>query len=115
MPMMRCILSTGDWLYIPSGYWHQATVASDETAMSLAIGVMPTAAIDVLEFLRPRLLTSMLWRQRLPTASVASQLSREELKVRYRELLDQLSRDLQNCLADENMLDAAIEHFSQKD
>lgn len=31
MPIMRCLLAAGDWLYIPGGYWHR-TVSTDVRA-----------------------------------------------------------------------------------
>ncbi len=37
-PEMRCNLRAGDWLYIPSGYWHKAQARSHSIHMS--IGVM---------------------------------------------------------------------------
>ena len=69
MPLVRCELAAGDWLYIPSGYWHMGQ--SRELALSLAIGVMPRTGIDVLDFVRPRVAGSLLWRQRLPVAGRA--------------------------------------------
>lgn len=35
---IRCLLTAGDWLYIPSGYWHKANALS--TSFHLSIGVM---------------------------------------------------------------------------
>lgn len=64
MPMMKCELAAGDWLYIPHGYWHIGEAKSD--AVSLAVGVMSTTALDVLDFARQRLVESIRWRQRLP-------------------------------------------------
>jgi ribosomal protein L16 Arg81 hydroxylase len=93
MPLVRCELAAGDWLYVPSGYWHMATAR--EMAISLAIGVMPRTAVDFYDFLRPRIVESLLWRQRLPVVGSASQLSDEELLAAFRELLPQLRRDLE--------------------
>ena len=62
MPLVRGLLSVGDWLYIPCGYWHKAEARdSDETAISLALDVMSPSAIDVYDYLRARLLNSLLW------------------------------------------------------
>jgi ribosomal protein L16 Arg81 hydroxylase len=66
MPLMRVELAAGDWLYIPGGWWHKAETRGDEVALSLAIGVMPRTAIDIIDHLRAKLRESMLWRQRLP-------------------------------------------------
>ncbi|HEV3339654.1 MAG TPA: cupin domain-containing protein, partial [Pirellulales bacterium] len=50
MPLSRCLLSAGDWLYVPHGYWHKAE-ARDES-ISLAVGLMCPTALDLLDFLR---------------------------------------------------------------
>ena len=98
MPLMRCELAAGDWLYIPSGYWHMGE--SKETALSLAIGVQPRTGIDVLDFLRTRLLQSLFWRQRLPVVGQASGFSEEELEQQYAAVFKQLGEDLAKTLAD---------------
>ena len=42
MPLLKCPLAAGDWLYIPAGYWHMGH--SEEASLTLSIGVMsPTA------------------------------------------------------------------------
>lgn len=102
MPLMRVLLSAGDWLYIPCGYWHKADAnRSEETAISLALGVMSPSAIDVYDFLRGRLSRSLLWRQRLPIQGAASPLSQDELLARYQEMFKQLADDLAKTLRDE--------------
>lgn len=37
-PEIRCLLRSGDWLYIPAGYWHKARALSD--SFHLSVGVM---------------------------------------------------------------------------
>ncbi len=104
-PLMRVLLSAGDWLYIPCGYWHKAEARdSDETAISLALGVMSPSAIDVYDYLRARLLDSLLWRQRLPVNGAASAVPSDELVSRYRELFEQLTDDLAKTLRDEQFV-----------
>lgn len=98
MPLVRCELAAGDWLYIPSGYWHMGH--SREFALSLAIGVMPRTGIDLLDLVRRELLDSLLWRQRLPVGGLASPLSPDELLAAHRELLATLGSDLAKRLAD---------------
>jgi 50S ribosomal protein L16 3-hydroxylase len=110
MPLMKVLLSAGDWLYIPCGYWHKAdAAASDETAISLAVGVMAPAALDVLDFLRPRLAESLLWRQRLPVATAAAGESTEQIEAKYREIFAQLGDDLRNLLGDESAVRAFLQ------
>lgn len=99
MPLMKCRLAAGDWLYIPNGYWHVGL--AEEDAISLAIGVLSLTGIDVLDFLRRRLLDSMLWRQRLPLPGEAASLRPDELLERYRRILSELGRDAADILAGE--------------
>lgn len=106
-PEMRCTLSAGDWLYVPNGWWHMGK--AKEPAVSIAVGIYSVAAIDVFDFLRPHLLASFLWRQRLPVPGSAATLSPEELKTRYREIFSELGGDLSRILADERFLKAFLE------
>jgi ribosomal protein L16 Arg81 hydroxylase len=99
MPLMRVRLEAGDWLYIPCGYWHKAeAAASDEAAISLAVGVMSPAAIDVYDFLRERLLDSLVWRQRLPLATTLCGQSHDKIEAEYRSIFGQLADDLAAAL-----------------
>jgi len=98
MPLARCELAAGDWLYIPSGYWHRGT--SRELALSLAIGVQPRTGVEVFDALRRRVLDSLLWRQRMPIAGRASSLSEGQLFDVYRDLLAALAGDLSKQLTD---------------
>jgi hypothetical protein len=135
MPLMRVLMRAGDLLYIPCGYWHKAEAKGGadgrnvkgsvpifseqkmgtdpgETAISLAVGVMSRSAIDVYDFLRARLVQSLVWRQRLPLAGGASTLSREELESTYRHLFQQLANDLAKTLADPRFVREFIDHLS---
>lgn len=110
MPMMKAELWAGDWLYIPCGYWHKAEAReSDEAAISLAVGVMSRSAIGLLDFLRSRLLDSLLWRQRLPTLGSASPLDKQSTTVRYREIASMLADDVAAALRDDAFLDAYVD------
>jgi ribosomal protein L16 Arg81 hydroxylase len=108
MPLMRCRLSAGDWLYIPAGYWHLAEAQGEETAISLAVGVMSRTAVEVYDRLRRRVLDSLLWRQRLPVVGDAAADSEEALRTQLRTLLSQLSDDLRNMLHREDFLDELL-------
>ncbi len=105
MPLMRVLLTAGDWLYIPCGYWHKAEArGTGEAAISLALGVMSPAAIDIYDSLRARLLQSLLLRQRLPVRGEAASLSDEQLAERYGEIFRQLADDLVKMLNDEQLV-----------
>jgi ribosomal protein L16 Arg81 hydroxylase len=105
MPLMRVLLGAGDWLYIPCGYWHKAEARGDETSISLAVGLMSPAAIDVYDFLRQRLAHSLMWRQRLPIRGHAASRSSDELAAQYQQLFQQLADDLQKVLRDSQFVD----------
>jgi ribosomal protein L16 Arg81 hydroxylase len=110
MPLMRCLLAAGDWLYIPCGYWHKAEAR--EMSISLAVGVMAPAAIDLIDFLRPRLLDSLRWRQRLPAAGRES--NGEETNAALRSVAADLAADLQKMLIDEKILGAFLAQQQQR-
>jgi 50S ribosomal protein L16 3-hydroxylase len=106
MPLVRCELAAGDWLYIPSGYWHMGQ--SRELALSLAIGVMPRTGIDVLDLVRREALDSLFWRQRLPVAGQASPLGEAQLLAAYREVLAALAADLAKRLAEPQLAERVL-------
>ena len=92
MPVMRCKLAAGDWLYVPAGYWHRTE--SSEESISLSIGVLSAAALDVFDHLRRQLLDSLQWRQRLPAMGAAAVLSEAELHAQLQNLFAELGSDL---------------------
>jgi ribosomal protein L16 Arg81 hydroxylase len=107
MPLIRCTLAAGDWLYVPAGYWHRTRAG--EESVSLSVGVLSAAAMDVYDFLRAHLLTSLKWRQRLPPTGAASTLDPEELLHRYRALFAELGDDLAELLKREEVVRAFLE------
>lgn len=102
MPLSRCLLSAGDWLYIPHGYWHKAEAR--EESFSLAVGVMCPTALDLVDFVRKRLSDSIRWRQRLPVVGAASTLAGEDLAVSHQELFAELGADFAKLLRDESLI-----------
>jgi ribosomal protein L16 Arg81 hydroxylase len=114
MPLMRVLLRAGDLLYIPCGYWHKAEAkGAGDPAISLAVGVMSRSAMDVYDFLRRRLVQSLVWRQRLPLVGAASPMSRDELQATYRHLFEQLADDLAKTLADPRLSADFLEQLTQ--
>lgn len=112
MPLMKCALTAGDWLYIPAGYWHRAESKAD--SISLAVGVMGRTALDLFDHLRPLLANSLLWRQRLPVAGAAAARSPQELLADYQQLCQDLSRDLIVQLQDPAFVRSFLEHSRSK-
>jgi 50S ribosomal protein L16 3-hydroxylase len=110
MPLMTVNLAAGDLLYVPCGYWHRADASqSTEAAISLAVGVMSRTGVDVFDFLRRRVVDSLLWRQRLPIVGEAAGMSREEAEERYRELFAELGADLGKMLGDRRVVEEYLE------
>jgi 50S ribosomal protein L16 3-hydroxylase len=100
MPLLRCNLAAGDWLYIPTGYWHR-TEAGEES-ISLSVGVLAPAAIDAFDFLRSELVGSLRWRQRLPpSCPTANESERREHAAQLRELFTELGGELAARLGSE--------------
>jgi len=111
MPLLKCLLNAGDWLYIPSGYWHMG--AASETAISLAIGVMPRTGIDLYDHARRHVLDSLLWRQRLPVLGKASQLSDDELRAAILQLAEQLGDDFKRMITGPAFLDRMVDALKE--
>jgi ribosomal protein L16 Arg81 hydroxylase len=106
MPLSRVRLRAGDLLYIPCGYWHRAEAAATvETCISLAIGVMSPAAIEILDVLRPVLIESVVWRQRLGVGVEAN------LEGRFRTLLEMLADDAARTLRDPRFLEKVLQRY----
>jgi 50S ribosomal protein L16 3-hydroxylase len=106
MPLMKCLLNAGDWLYIPSGYWHMA--AASEIAVSLAIGVMPRTGVDLFDHARRQVLDSLLWRQRLPVLGAAATLSDEQLEAQLQQLAESFGEDFKRTIANPGFLRSLI-------
>jgi ribosomal protein L16 Arg81 hydroxylase len=60
---MTCRLEAGDWLYIPSGWWHIARTQAE--SIHLSIGVMPVARLKLFGFLAQYLSQVPFWCERL--------------------------------------------------
>jgi ribosomal protein L16 Arg81 hydroxylase len=102
MPLVRCQLEAGDWLYIPGGYWHKTEAGADES-VSLSVGVLAPAAIDAYDFLRRRLLSSLRWRQRLGCFGSAAVRTPQELEDDLQALFRDLAGDLVKMFGDETL------------
>lgn len=105
MPLVKCTLAAGDWLYIPSGWWHKAAALPGEPAISLAVGVLPRTGIDVFDQLRREVLDSLLWRQRLPVLGNAAPLDAAGQREALRQMLSMLADDAAKLLRSERLLD----------
>jgi len=95
MPLYRCTLQAGDWLYIPHGYWHKTE--SKELSISLSIGLDSPSGLTLYDYVRDQLLDSLRWRQRLPAViSKDSHALEQEIAAH----LATLGEDLQKLISD---------------
>lgn len=106
MGAVRYDLRPGDWLYVPSGYWHRTSAVTD--SCSLSIGLHAATAMDIYELLRPHLVKSILWRQRLPLPGADNNL--EDLRTRYGSIVEDLSQDLHQLLHSEQFIATLLAH-----
>lgn len=90
-------LKEGDWLYIPSGWWHKAET-TDEGSMHISLGVLAKSAIDILPHLKKELSQNFSWRTRLPLYHKFS--SPEEEVTFYQEGMKELGEHLVSKASD---------------
>jgi 50S ribosomal protein L16 3-hydroxylase len=109
MPVMRCSLRAGDWLYVPNGYWHRT--AASELSFSLSIGIMAPTALDLLDFIRHQLVDSLRWRQRFQSFGVERNCT--EVPAEYCDVLAGLAGEIGNLLRDPRVLRNFFEHRRQ--
>jgi ribosomal protein L16 Arg81 hydroxylase len=108
MPLVRCTLAAGDWLYIPTGWWHRTEAA--EESISLSVGVLAATAMDVYDFLRRRLLDSLRWRQRLPAfGGLGAAQESDAVMGRFRALFGELGADLARELRRPGLVEEFLE------
>jgi ribosomal protein L16 Arg81 hydroxylase len=103
MPIMRCQLAEGDWLYIPAGYWH--FTRANEVSISMSVGLLPPTAIDLLDFLRSQLPADLRWRQRLP--ALADPQS-ESTPGGWQAIVHDLASDLSRRLTDRRLVESFL-------
>jgi 50S ribosomal protein L16 3-hydroxylase len=88
-------LLPGDWLYIPSGWWHVARTQS--ASMHISIGLMPAAATDMVKHLAHYLGQFPFWRTRMP---LHLKFESEAAEVAfYQDACQKLSSDLVKHMA----------------
>lgn len=75
------ILTDGDLLYIPRGWWHGALPLNEPT-LHLTIGIHNRTGIDLLGWLQDELRSSELFRQDLPRFASPKQRSKQVARLR---------------------------------
>lgn len=100
-------LKEGDWLYIPSGWWHIAK--TQEESMHISIGLMPRSALDLVGYLQEFLASSPFWRTRMPVHKKFSD-SKEEVEF-YQEAMGQLGKEIAQKVSDPDFIKKFLEHI----
>ena len=97
---IQVTLEKGDWLYIPSGWWHRAETKSE--SMHISVGLMPRSALDLLELFPEYLAKDPFWRTRMPVH--ANFNSEEEAVSFYQPALEKLGKELARHFSDPEFL-----------
>lgn len=84
-PLMQLRLQSGDALYIPRGWWHDARPCGEPT-LHLTFGVAKRTAIDYVEALADKLRHDPVFRQDLPRFASLEQQDRHWKTMRERLL-----------------------------
>ena len=107
---LKVLLKEGDWLYIPSGWWHRALTQSE--SMHISIGLMPRSALDIAGYLETYLARHKFWRSRLP---IHQEFESEEAEFEfYKDAFATLSKDLVTNLSDKEFINSFIKHMKNK-
>lgn len=87
---IKVTLTEGDWLYIPSGWWHIAKTQKE--SMHISIGLMPRSAVDIAGYLPKFLAQDPFWRTRLP---IHQKFDNEEDEILfYQEAMVKLGQEI---------------------
>jgi 50S ribosomal protein L16 3-hydroxylase len=97
---IKVTLEEGDWLYIPSGWWHRALTQRE--SMHISIGLMPSSAVDIAKFLPIYLAKNAFWRTRMPVHQ--SWENEKEETLFYQEAMGKLGGELSKTLASEDFI-----------
>lgn len=105
---MKITLKEGDFLYIPSGWWHKAETLDE--SMHISIGVMPSSAVRITEALPSFLAQSPFWRTRMPVHQDFS--SEDEAIAFYQDAFQKLGKDLLEKFSSEAFIQHYLNHVS---
>lgn len=97
---IQVTLEEGDWLYIPSGWWHRAETKKE--SMHISVGLMPRSAVDLLDAFPEYLAQNAFWRTRMPV-HLKFDTEDEEVKF-YQDALGKLGADLAKQFSDPEFL-----------
>lgn len=102
---IKVTLEEGDFLYIPSGWWHVAKTQKE--SMHISIGLMPSSAVDMADYLPRYLARNAFWRTRMPVHLEFS--SKEEEISFYQEAMAKLGKDLSMHISSKEFIEEFLE------
>lgn len=88
--VLKVLMKPGDFLYIPSGWWHKAETQTE--SMHISIGVMPSSAVRIAQALPAYLAQFPMWRTRMPLHQEFA--SEDEAINFYQIAFEKLGKDL---------------------
>lgn len=98
-------LEEGDWLYIPSGWWHVARTQKE--SMHISIGLMPRSAVDILDYLPNFLAHNNFWRTRMP---IHQKFEDKDQEIAfYQDAMAKLGKDLSSQLSSKEFITKFLE------
>lgn len=100
-------LEPGDWLYIPSGWWHVARTKAE--SMHISIGLMPASAHDLLSFLPSHFSKDSFWRTRVATFKKFKDED-EEIDYYSRAVVKSI-KELNDKMTDRDFIKAYVKHI----
>lgn len=98
---IKVTLEEGDFLYIPSGWWHIAKTQKE--SMHISIGLMPSSAVDLAEYLPEHLAKNPFWRTRMPVHLEFSNPD-EEITF-YQDAMTKLGKNLSEELSSREFIE----------
>lgn len=107
---IKVTLEEGDFLYIPSGWWHIARTQKE--SMHISIGLMPSSAVDIADYLPNYLAKNAFWRTRMP---VHLNFEKKEDEVAfYQEAMAKLGKDLSAHLSSREFIEEFLQWKKNK-
>jgi ribosomal protein L16 Arg81 hydroxylase len=100
-PIEAHVLSPGDCLYIPSGYWHVAE--AEEESVTVSLGVLAPSPLDALALVSAELARDPKWRRRLPAIGRATPMTESERQSAWRACLAELAKELDGRLSSRDL------------
>lgn len=97
-------LEEGDWLYIPSGWWHIARTQKE--SMHISIGLMPNSAVEILDYLSKHLAQNAFWRTRMPLHMDFK--SRDEEIEFYQDAMGKLGQEIAKTVSSREFIEAFL-------